>query len=251
MGGIVKTDLKKTMKNFLTLVVLFLIAGSMTALGYSFYRAGLIGVGPQASTAASSATSTFSETENPSEKDLSWMQQIRGVSEENEKNQVASSTEEERTSSTSAVEERAEGTLATSSTETGDTSSTTSDENPKEEDMRAQSITDLGKSDALSSTAYDYAFKSLVLSAELRHGTVFLTWTPATSETFIAYQVVRSTTDENPYSPKTSFIKTTSDVTQTAYTDAAVYAGKTYYYRVCMTKKGKHPACGNILRVDL
>jgi len=88
-----------------------------------------------------------------------------------------------------------------------------------------------------------------VLYAELRSNAVALGWSPSKSEEFTSYVVVRSTTDQNPYYPKTQAVATFSDKTDTSFTDRAVEKGKDYYYRICQTKTGKRAACGNILHV--
>lgn len=231
------------MKRFLTFIVLFLIAGSITALGYSLYQIGVIGE-KTAQTTDVSATSTAEIAKNDKEKDLSWMKEIKGISEDDATEKTTSTKPEPSTTSTEDIIESSTSTLSVaSSSDAGTDTDTNTDTDP--------SIQDLGKADALTSTIYDYAFKQLVLSAELRHGTVFLTWTPATSETFLNYKVIRSTTDENPHLPNTPSVKTLSDVTQTAYTDSKIQSNSTYYYRICMTKQGKPPACGNILKVRL
>lgn len=227
------------MKRFFTFIVLFLIAGSITALGYSLYQLGVIGEkSPQAQ--KNTATSTIQETQNANAKDLSWMKEIKGLSDEDEIKETTSTISEPSAPSTKDIIESSTSTISFASS--SDTNTDT-DTDP--------TIQDLGKSDALTSTAYDYAFKQLILSAELRHGTVFLTWTPATTETFLSYKVIRSTTDNNPHLPGSTSVKTMTDVTQTAYTDSNIQSGKTYYYRICMTKQGKPSACGNILKVSL
>lgn len=239
------------MRKILTLFILFLIAGSITALGYSLYQAGIIGTkaASLSQNAQPQATTSTSETQQ-NKKDLSWMQQIKGISENDQaNNDPASSTNPDDQTTTTTSYLVATSTAPTDTTNDISTSSTTSTDS--ESGQQAQTIHDLGKGDALTSTVYDYAFSSLVLTAEIRHGTVFLTWTPATSNTFTSYKVIRSTTDENPYLPKTTALKTLTDVTQTAYTDAKVFSGSSYYYRVCMTKQGKPPACGNTVEVSL
>lgn len=188
-----------------------------------------------------SNTAPTSTQQERDDKDLSWMKEIKGISEDDAKEQRTTSTAQadETVSKSTITELMDESNVTTQQI----TNATSTDAEP--------SVQDLGKGDALTSTVYDYAFKDLSLSVELRHGTVFLTWTPSTKETFISYKIIRSTTDENPYFSKTSAIKTQSDVTETAYTDSNVQTGKTYYYRICMTKQGKPPACGNIIKVNL
>lgn len=228
------------MKRILVFFILFLIAGSITALGYSLYQIGMIGEKSNSDQTIASV-STSSTQVNANEKDLSWMKEIKGISEDDAKTQqVTSTTKEDEMKLQATSTESISGSNATTQ-QTPDATSTDTE----------QSIQDLGKSDALTSTEYDYAFKDLALSVELRHGNVFLSWTPATKETFINYKIIRSTTDENPYFSKTTAIKTQSDVTETAYTDSKIEDGKTYYYRICMTKQGKPPACGNIVKVNL
>lgn len=171
------------------------------------------------------------------------MQEIKGLSDDQ-----TTSTKSDRATSTNDLTDM---TLVTSTIAQATSSSVNddADKEPADDSSGDPVITDLGKSDALTSTVYDYAFKSLVLSAEMRHGTVFLTWTPATNESFTAYKVIRSTKDENPFYPKTGALKTIKDVAETAYTDSRVNQGETYYYRICMTKKDKPSACGNILKI--
>lgn len=231
------------MKRFLILIALFLIAGSITAVGYALFQIGMIGKTENQAVAQNVATST-NEGSAASKKDLSWMQEIKGLSE-------STSTPSEKETLATSTEDGLNAASTSSTSDTNDSSSSTKDgTNASQTSNHDPVITDLGKSDALTSTVYDYAFKALVLSADIRHGTVFLTWTPATNDSFISYKVLRSTTDENPYYSKNSAVKTIPDVTETAYTDAKVTEGKTYYYRICMTKKDKPPACGNIIQIQ-
>lgn len=237
------------MKRLLTFLILFLIAGSMTAFGYALFRIGMIGNQDQSISTSSTAKGGEAQNQNNAAertKDLSWMQEIKGLSDD-----ASTSTKKDDTpSSTSTVKEIEKATSTTAERATS-TSETIDEPEPKPSVVADDpTITDLGKSDALTSTAYDYAFKALILSAEIRHGTVFLTWSPATNESFSAYKVIRSTKDMNPFYPKTGALKTIKDVAETAYTDSRVSQGETYYYRICMTKKDKPSACGNILKIS-
>lgn len=243
------------MKRVLTFFVLFLIAGSVTALGYSLYQSGLLGE-PVGQTMAAT-TSTKEEPVQEPDKDLSWLKEIKGLSDDDaveENSKLTTSTQPAPEPAMAEVTSTSEGfgelTRATSTRSKNDPGQTNSEVKENESD-ESTVIEDLGKSDALTSTVYDYAFKALALNVEIRRGAVFLTWTPSTSETFLKYHVVRSANDSNPYLPKSSSLRSFSDVTQTAYTDTTAKSGKTYYYRICMTKDGKPPACGNIVKVGL
>lgn len=237
------------MKRILTFLTLFLIAGSMTAFGYALFRIGMIGDRDVAASATSTAKTADEPKQSGSdrEKNLSWMQEIKGLSNDD----VSSSTKKDDTATSTLSTNRDASATSTSAQTPDSTDSENEDAQTQEPSANTEdpTITDLGKSDALTSSSYDYAFKALVLSAEIRHGTVFLTWTPATNESFTAYKIIRSAKDENPFYPKTGALKTIKEVAETAYTDSRVNQGDTYYYRICMTKKDKPSACGNIIKV--
>jgi hypothetical protein len=224
------------MKKIFRNIVIFLILGSLLALGYVIYKNGLI-------------VEIRGDAETARERNLDWLENIRGYSDsdapEEEEEETATSTEEGTDESATSTDQ---GTDAEDETVDEDAEIDADAEDADGGD-RERSVEDLGRSDALESMEYDHAFDKLILSAELRYGGVALEWNPTESERFEAYKVVRSTTDENPYSPKTSAIKTLSNIQSTTYFDSGVESGTDYYYRICYTKDQGRPSCGNILKV--
>jgi hypothetical protein len=247
------------MKRVMIFLILFLIAGSVTALGYSLYQVGI--VGDKNATSHQTVSDQNSNADPQDEnKDLSWMKEIIGISEDENINTTTSTIEDTPATSTFIGGDMVTSTalltdLSTSSTsDSPDDLATSTRKEPNDinlEERTEPSVQDLGKMDALESTIYDYASKSLALSADIRKGTVSLTWTQTSSESFVDYQIVRSTTDQNPYLPKTSSVKTISNASQTSYTDARVQSDTVYYYRICMTRANAVPACGNVLQIHL
>jgi hypothetical protein len=224
--------MKKIVKN----VVIFFILGSLLALGYVIYKNGLI-------------TEISGDAETARERNLDWLKDIRGYSDSDapeEETEAATSTEEGIDQSATSTEQ---GTDAEDEMNVEDADMVTAAEKGEDEESRRRSVENLGSADALESTEYDHAFDKLILSAELRSGGVALEWNHTESERFEAYKVVRSTGDENPYSPKTPAIKTLSNIESTTYFDSGVEPGTDYYYRICYTKDRGRPSCGNILKV--
>jgi hypothetical protein len=220
----------KLFKRFVTL----LIIGILIALGYIFYKNGFI---------PGSSDEGQTEEADGHERNLDWLNDIRGYSDEETSEE---DTEEEMATSP-------ESDLTTTSTEQGsDEDGLTEDEisGGEGDEDRVRSVENLGKGDALESTVYDHAFDKLILFAELRKTGIALEWNPTESESFDEYKIVRSTSDENPYYPKTSTIKTLSNINSTTYFDSGVQSGMDYYYSICFTKVSGRPVCGNILKVS-
>lgn len=221
------------MKFFKRLIIL-LIIGIIIAMGYVIYKNNLFGLG-----GSSNGPNTAGDDR---ERNLDWLDDIRGYSDEDE-----AMEEEDTATSTEEIDED-----STTSTEDGDETGDglTEDENGLIDEDRERGVENLGKADALESTVYDHAFDKLVLFAELRSSGVALEWEPTESASFDEYKIVRSTTDENPYYPKTSAIKTLTNIESTTYFDSGVEPGEDYYYRICFTKTSGRPGCGNILKVS-
>jgi len=226
--------MKKLFKRF----ILLLIIGILVTLGYVLYKTGFIG--------NSADTTSGNGSAEQREKNLDWLNGIRGYSDEDE---------EEDASATSTDDDLDEN---ATSTDDGMAETETSTEEGMDENVfpdggdadRERSVENLGKADALESTVYDHAFDKLVLFAELRSTGVALEWNATESEQFDEYKVVRSTTDENPYYPKSPTIKSLSNIASTTFFDSGVQPGMDYYYRICFTKKSGRPGCGNILKVS-
>lgn len=233
------------MKRIVIFLILFLIAGSLTALGYAFYQLGSHEKNQNNEQATNGDTDAM---RTASEKDLSWMKEIIGISDDDAPKEKEVTTEEETQETTTTSTMQLQETSASSTSDLNPTEVPEEDRNeqPKTHEI---SIEDMGKMDALESTVYDYASRSLSLNAEVRQRTVLLTWTQTASTDFVEYQILRSEQDENPYLPKTTSIKTISDVTQTFYTDSRAKEDTTYYYRICMTRSDTVPACGNVLKI--
>lgn len=238
------------MKSFLIKFVIILIIGSAAAMGYVLYKNGFINI------PSGGDEDQVAMTDEEREKNLEWLNSIRGYDENADEEENGEDAEDEEATSTEdglddeMDTEDSDDAMTEDEAEEVDTEEDT-DAAGSDESLYERGIENLGKADALESTVYDHAFDKLVLFAELRTDSVALEWNATESEQFKAYKIVRSLTDENPYYPKTNAIKTISNRDSTSYTDTNLEPGTTYYYRVCFEKTDGLPGCGNILRVTL
>ncbi|MBD3251707.1 hypothetical protein GF380_04625 [Candidatus Uhrbacteria bacterium] len=237
------------MKKAIITIFIILFLGGIGALGYVLYQNGLISVSPSNET---DQTADSEEEETDNERDLGWMNEIPGYSEEDEPANDTIEEEEENDEDTSTTtedgldEEDSEKDGASMEEET-----TIEEEEPKPstDPDRERGVENLGKGDALESTVYDHAFDKLILFASMTTDSVELEWNASDSDQFDGYVIVRSMTDENPYYPTSQTIQSFSNINRTSYTDTSVKSGIDYYYRVCFKKKEGRPGCGNILKV--
>ncbi|MEI7741407.1 MAG: hypothetical protein WCJ29_02785 [bacterium] len=96
---------------------------------------------------------------------------------------------------------------------------------------------------------FDYTAIELGLAGRVENDGVRLFWSQSTSSSFISYKVVRSTSDTNPYYPKTPAIATLNTKTDVGTMDNAAVKGAKYFYRVCVVRTGLNPQCGSVWTV--
>lgn len=205
--------------------VIFLLLGTLIALGYVIYKNGFYTEPPSEkvtyeSPLPVSATATQPELKEALDEfaDMKAEEPIQG-------------------GEVTIPEEAGGETTVTATTGTTDTE-------------RIRSIENLGSADAKTSTEYDHAGGELILFAEMKTESIVLEWNRTQSDAFTLYAIVRSTADENPYYPKTNAIVTLDDRMASTYTDTSVRTGTDYFYRICYTRSNnERAACGNILKI--
>lgn len=92
---------------------------------------------------------------------------------------------------------------------------------------------------------------SLNFKAEYSNGVVYTSWTAYNqNDSFKYYKVVRSTTVSDPIYPDNGYIKYTSNVNDTSYTDKSPKSGKVYY-RVCAITNEMNRYCSNVVTLNI
>jgi len=88
----------------------------------------------------------------------------------------------------------------------------------------------------------------LILSVKESTNGLELRWTQRSGSTFQGYEILRSTTDTNPWYPKSGALTLVTSREQTTYYDTTAQAGIPYYYRICSLEGSAPATCGNVVK---
>ncbi len=91
----------------------------------------------------------------------------------------------------------------------------------------------------------------LVLTVRQEKDGPLLTWTPRTTDGFLSYELLRSTTNSEPALTDTKPFATLLKRDATSFVDAAASPKTTYFYRVCSTERGGASWCGNVAKYQV
>ncbi|MFC1598735.1 hypothetical protein ACFL2U_01880 [Patescibacteria group bacterium] len=91
---------------------------------------------------------------------------------------------------------------------------------------------------------------SLELAAEKKDTGIFLSWSVYNEDDFKNYRIVRSENNGDLRYPDDPVIKSSQSKGYNSYLDSDIKPGKTYYYRVCVSKSNDKVVCGNISKLE-